>query len=582
MDGAQTTYTETPGIRQRTTSQEAWPFWSAAALTLGLVTALYWNTFAWWWTEWMWVGSFYAHSIFVPFFVAVMLYRNREAIHAAPSGRSLFGPVLMVLALALLLFGERGSTASVKSVSFVMLLVGGALTLLGPKRTKTVLFPLLFSAMMIPLIPDQLINHIAFPIQIASTTIAVKILNLMTLSATQQGTLVQMDQYRMAVELPCSGFKTLLSLATFSAAFAYVLEAALWKRWMIFAVTLPLSLLLNALRITMIGIVGDLVSGVAAAKFHDYSGLLTLLIAFFFLFSFAKMLKCQRFLGHPMNLDEEKRDDEHWKAVKEGVTEADPPLIDKLRSLAPSVASLRTVVRPLMSANAILGCALIGRQALPPLPPPSAPIGKQQVPERFTEAGTTWSVHRWENYDKLPPEVVEELQPIRIVNRNYYGDHGERIEVLMTSGNGRKVFHDPHTCSLGVNAMMNDVGVVEVPTKWGTLRVLESQYRKVNDDQSYKVMIFYVVDDTILQRTEQVRNRLFWQMLFGDNGRPSYFVRILNDLPGDEPIYREQMKRFIAAYWNQVGDILMGKEPSVPEPLDYDAGRPVAAKSGGR
>ena len=105
----------------------------------------------------------------------------------------------------------------------------------------------------------------------------------------------------MAVELPCSGFKTLLSLLTFSAAFAYLVEAPAWKRWTLFLTTAPLSLFINGLRIALIGVVGELVSTRAAQIFHDYSGFIVLILAFTFLFNFARILKCERFLGVPLD-----------------------------------------------------------------------------------------------------------------------------------------------------------------------------------------------------------------------------------------------------------------------------------------
>ncbi len=559
----------------QTGEKPIWRFWGLLGLAFALVLTLYWNTFAWWWTEWTWSGSFYAHSIFVPFFVLVMIYRNRESLQRTPLSHAWGGSALIVLALLLLFFGERGSVAVVKSISFVMLMFGTVLMVIGGGRTRVLFFPLIFSIMMIPLIPDQLVNHVAFPIQIASTTIAVKFLNLLLLSANQQGTLVTMEHYRMAVELPCSGFKTLLSLTTFTAAFAYVMEGDAWRRWITFGVTLPMSLLFNAFRITMIGIAGELISTEAAGKFHDYSGFIVLLMAFFFLYTFARIIKCKRFLGLPMNDEEEKKEEEYWKAVKSGEIEPEPPLYKRLMALFPSRDGLQHATKPLLCVNAILILALALHGLVPKLPPASAPIGKQQVPAKFNHDGTEFKVQRWENYDRLAKDVEEELQPLRIINRLYIGKggHGERVQLMITAGNGRKVFHDPHTCSLGVNAMMRDIQVLDIPTKWGTLKVLESQYHEVKKDTSYKVMMFYVMEDHIMQRTEQVRNRLFWQMLFGDSGKPSYFVRILNDQPGEEGYHRENMKRFIAGMWNEIGGVLMGKEPTIPEPLDFDSAR---------
>ena len=47
---------------------------------IALAVLLYSRTFAWWYYEWTAPGSFYAHAMFVPFFVGIMLWRNRETL----------------------------------------------------------------------------------------------------------------------------------------------------------------------------------------------------------------------------------------------------------------------------------------------------------------------------------------------------------------------------------------------------------------------------------------------------------------------------------------------------------------------
>jgi hypothetical protein len=229
---------------------------------------------------------------------------------------------------------------------------------------------------------------------------------------------------------------------------------------------------------------------------------------------------------------------------------------------------MRRASTPLIALNGLLALSLGVRAFLPHLPPPSPPIGKSQVPLRFTIDGVTFVSQDFNEFDTLPLAVREEMLPLRVIHRVYRGSKGERLELLITAGNGRKVFHDPHTCSIGNNAMLQDLSVQEIPTQLGALRVQESQFRYVKKDDQFKAMFFYVMEDAILQRTEQVRNRLLWQMLMGDMGKPSYFVRVTNLQAGDTEQYREDMRRFITGLWNAIGPVLSGKSPAVVEPLD--------------
>ncbi len=550
----------------------ALPFVAALAL-IGL---LYWGTFSWWWVEWTMPGSFYAHSVFVPFFVAVMVYRNRERLAAARWQPSWFGLPLVALAMVVLLVAQRSGVTVIQSLSFVLLLFGSALLLLGVARSRILLFPLLFVMMMMPLVPDQLINGIAFPIQITSAKIATSLLNLITLHSVREGTMIQMENYKMAVELPCSGFKTLVSLLTFSAAFAYLVEGALWKRWLLFLMTAPLSLFINAMRITFIGIVGELVSARAAATFHDWSGFISLIIAFLFLFNFARLIRCERFLGIPLNEEEEKRDQEAAKAPPAEAAPAAPAWWQPILAWRPDGGKMRRVTPYILAINAVLLATLavqsIALKPVKPLPP----IATVQVPREFAVDGVTWKVNaRDPLLDRLPKSIQEVLNPTRVINRDYNGSDGGMIQVFITAGNGRKVFHDPHTCSLGSDAILQDIGVIPIATSKGVVSVQESHYKRTGSNDEYEVMFCYVVEGKVVQSTTGVRNSMIMQTLLGDSGKPSYFFRITQRVAGTSEARRQQMTQFIQGMWEQVGPVLKGEAPAI------DEAAPVPVTEGG-
>jgi exosortase/archaeosortase family protein len=106
-----------------------------------------------------------------------------------------------------------------------------------------------------------------------------------------------MDDYSLFVDVPCSGFKLLLALLTFSAAFAFLVDGTKAKRLALFAFSVPLALLVNSVRIALIGVVGECVGAPAAHLFHDWSGLITLTLGFAALFGLAKGLGCRTFAG---------------------------------------------------------------------------------------------------------------------------------------------------------------------------------------------------------------------------------------------------------------------------------------------
>lgn len=532
---------------------------------LVLLWLLYGDTFGIWWFLWREPGSFYAHAMFVPVFAGVMIWRNREQLAAARWNPSWAGLGLLVLAMGLLLIGRNSEVRAIPSFSFVVVLLGGALLLIGPAKTRVLLFPLLFILTMIPMLPDQIINVIAFPIQLLSTRMAEGFLNLLGLHAVREGTMLQMEHYRMAVEGACSGFRTLLSLLTFSAAFAYLVEGQLWKRWLLFGVTIPLSLLINGLRITFIGIVGELVSTHAAATFHDYSGFIVLILAFLFLFNFAKLIGCQSFLGVPLQ-DDDLDSASDATPAENAPTGSEPAWWQTLLAWRPTTRQLQRVLPYILALDGtlLLTWGLEGKVFTATIQQP--PIATTQVPMQVTADGVTYTAQPGPLLDKLPKDIQEQLNPMRLINRDYEGSDGARMTLFMTAGNARWTFHDPHYCSLGNDAVLHDVGIITVPTSRGPLQLLECQFQRNGSPERSIMMYCYVVGDQVFQTTDQMHRSILWQTIFGSSGRPSYFLRFTQDVPGTDEEKRQQLIRFIKGVYENIAPVLKGEQPAIAEP----------------
>lgn len=540
--------------------------WLPLLVGAALLLLLYKDTFGSWWDEWTSTGSFYAHAMFVPFFVAIMVWQNRKRIDRTRWKPSWLGAGAVAFGMVMFLAGQRLDVVAVKSLSFMFVLLGACLMLLGIPRTKVLLFPIVFVVMMMPLVPDQIINGIAFPIQLKSAQLATVMLNLIQLHAVCLGTMIKLDTYSMAVELPCSGFKTLVSLMTFTAAFSYLVEGEKWKRWTLFITTIPLSLFINALRIAFVGIVGELISKQAAAVFHDYSGFIVLTLAFLFLFNFARVLQCSRFLGVPLTDEEETRDRE--EAARKAGSDPEPGWWQELMTWKPAASKLRAVTPYIIALDLIVAGTLAARAVITRPLHPQPPIATFQVPNQFTYDGVTYKCLTHDQdpqVDRLPKEEADALSPTRVVMRLYKGTDGSFTQFFMTSGSGRKTFHDPHSCMLGSNAVLSDVGTPTLATPFGPITLQESTYQMQGAPEENRMMFCYVVEGKLLQNKYQIRNAIMRQMILGDAGRPSYFLRFLPQTQGLDDLKRKELTHFIAGMWNEIGPILVGEKPGMPD-----------------
>ncbi len=546
-----------------------------AAIALGYI--LYQDTFAIWWWVWTGTGSFYAHAVFVPFFVAAMIWRMKDRLEAAPWKHAWSGSILIALAMVMLLIARDSEIKIIQSVSFVLTMFGVVMLLFGGKRTKLMLFPLLFVLTMIPIVPDQIINIIAFPVQLLSTKAAVVLLNALQLHAVRQGTEISTDNYQMAVEGACSGFRTLLSLLTFAGAFAYLIKAETWKKWLLFAVSAPLSLVVNSLRITFIGIVGELISKQAAATFHDYSGFLVLILAFLFLFNFARIIKCEDFLGVPLqdpppSIPSDSLNNGPRPTLMEDI-QGELKVVGSWLKMAldwrPDPRVLGRLIPYILVIDGLFGTAWAMQGRVFKKAPPEFPIATTQVPFTLNSGTTTFKAEKTFStpiFDRLPKNIQDQLKPTRLINRDYTGSDGSLLNLFMTAGNARWTFHDPHNCSLGSDAVLNDVGILTIPTAKGPVTVLESRFQKNGSKDMYEMMYFYVVDGSQLQTTQAMHKSLLFQTILGTSNHPSYFLRFDQRVPGTDEEKRQQLMHFIAATWEAISPVILNKQHAIEEP----------------
>ncbi len=266
------------------------------AICAGLFVWLAWPTLHWWWWEYTRFESYYSHGPLIPLMAGFMLWHSRERLKAVEKQPTLAALALVIPALALLVFAQKEEARALESLGVMLTVWGGVWLALGGRFMKAAWFPLLFLALMMPL-PGPLLNDATLSLQMVSTKFAAKLLNILTFTNVQQGNLIQMSNFTMFVDVPCSGFKTLLALFTFNAFLAAMLDGPVSKRIVLFIICAPLAIVINAVRIALIGIVGECINTDAARVFHDYSGLLTLTLGFIALFGIAKLLGCKKFAG---------------------------------------------------------------------------------------------------------------------------------------------------------------------------------------------------------------------------------------------------------------------------------------------
>ncbi|MCH8275044.1 MAG: exosortase/archaeosortase family protein [Armatimonadetes bacterium] len=245
-------------------------------------------------TVWFDEEGYYSHGILIPFMALAVIYMRRTRIRSEPVGSSTIGLIIMALGLLLLLAGRRiDNNLSISAAGFIMAIIGGVYYVFGRRIARHTLGPLLFLGFMMPVL-GWFIDNFTNPLQIMSTRIAEKMLNIAgfdTIIPPAYPTLIFMDHYELLVGGPCSGFKLILSLAAFTTFFVMISNLGWTRNIVLFAIMFPLALVINGLRIMLIGVVGEnayspMVNWMhrygpdPGIVFHNYSGYVTLVVCF--------------------------------------------------------------------------------------------------------------------------------------------------------------------------------------------------------------------------------------------------------------------------------------------------------------
>jgi exosortase D (VPLPA-CTERM-specific) len=257
--------------RYRMNGQQPIVFWGALSLVILLAGIAYAGSLEYLVTQWMEDDNF-SHGFFVPVITAALIWWRRERIAAAGVVSSWWGLVPVALGLAFYVIGELATVYFLQHLSLWLMIVGLALAVAGPSATREMVFPLGYLLTMIPP-PQMLQQSLSSSLQLMSSALGVGFLQLIGVTAFREGNVIDLGPIQLQVVEACSGLRYLIPLIALTLLSAYLFQNRLWKRVVLVASAIPLAVLLNGLRIGLIGVLVDQFGRSAAEGFmHAFEG----------------------------------------------------------------------------------------------------------------------------------------------------------------------------------------------------------------------------------------------------------------------------------------------------------------------
>src|SRR5215467_1321386 len=247
------------------------------------------STWTWAWQAWS-PETNYEHAKLIPLIIAFVIWYDRGKLKSAPAGSSRWGWLFIALGLFLLFAVARTLLAGLTMTSLPVLLFGIALYVWGKAVARILIFPVAFLLFMVPL---NFLTQATFRLQFIETAIASAVCNLIGIKVNTIGTLVNSSDntFHFQVDEGCSGIRSLMAIAMFSAIYGHFTLDRFWKKFVLFAGSLLFAIAGNAGRLISVFVVGKFFGqDLAGGPYHAVASFISFACAFIAMVLFAALL----------------------------------------------------------------------------------------------------------------------------------------------------------------------------------------------------------------------------------------------------------------------------------------------------
>lgn len=214
----------------------------------------------------------YSHAYFVPILALFFGWQRFVELADRPLRGSWWGVVAVLIGLLVYLLGTLTAILLIVQLGLLAVFAGLILAWVGWQGMSR-LWPSLFLLFLIIPLPQFLISILSLQLQLISTDIGVAIIRAFGISVFVEGNVIDLGTYKLQVVEACSGLNYLFPLLSIGFIVAYLYEGPMWQRVIVFLSSAPITVLINSLRIGMVGVTVEYWGIEMAEGFlHDFEG----------------------------------------------------------------------------------------------------------------------------------------------------------------------------------------------------------------------------------------------------------------------------------------------------------------------
>ena len=220
-----------------------------------------------------------AHGFFAPIVALFLVWQNRESLRQHLDSPNAWGLLVLGVAALIGVAAAIGASSTIARFAFLGSLIGSTLIVGGTGLLKQLSLPLVLLFYTFP-VPAALYAELTLPLQLLASTLSEHALEFLGYSVLREGNVLQMAHQRLSVVEACSGIRSMITLSFFCVVYAHLVARRSWVRVLIFAAAAPAAILVNVLRITVTGMLGEIGSEWTKGLAHDILGWTAFLIGF--------------------------------------------------------------------------------------------------------------------------------------------------------------------------------------------------------------------------------------------------------------------------------------------------------------
>lgn len=477
-----------------TRAQLAVPFRASRALLIGIVcTGALWFVFRDGLREMLdvWLTrEEYSHGLLIPLIAGFLVWQKQAELAALTFRPAWTGALVLAFALLLNLLGQLSSVFVLQQYAFVLAIYGFVAALLGWSAVRLLWTPLLVLLFMIPL-PNFLLNNFSAQLQLVSSQIGVWFIRLFDISVFVEGNVIDLGSYKLQVAEACDGLRYLFPLMTLGFLMAYFFKAAMWKRVVLFVSSIPLTIIMNSLRIGAIGIMVEHWGQAMAEGFlHDFQGWAVFMTSAGFL------------LLEMMLLSRLGRDRRPWREVFGVDWPESAPGLRGFSSFAPSM--------PFAACLVLVVTFAAGEIAMP-----------QRVdatPQRAVFASFPAHMSEWQGRRTSMEQIyLDTLKLDDYLMADYVRDRRELVNLYVAwydSQRSGQSAHSPRSCLPGGGWRITRINQVDVPdVRVGKTPLRANRVQIELGNQKQLVYYWFQQRGRVITNEYLVKWYLFWDSL---------------------------------------------------------------------